>query len=244
MKRRGETTVVDACCAYQNVKAASKRPEGIAATDARCVYLADAERDCLAYGVASALCRQPSRKGCAAIIQNRDSVQRALCSCGLSPEVCEALFGELERLSKDASACNAQAAEYVRLFRGIIPGKWSRPAYESVYVASSFEDRAEVMREVNELYGKAEIEVIESDAPDFIAIEFDAIRFLSERICEEPENSFDIKECRQLIRERVSAWVPLFCCEMKRSTHSLFFCLVADILTAVAKNGASTFLEK
>lgn len=187
------------------------------------------------FSIASAVCQQPSKEPFEALAETNPV---------LSPEETGSHWHEIARAweavklcveplaRKGDAAITSLAAEYTRLFRGLVPDRWARPAYEASHLACSRDEEILVIQQVQNLFTRAGISVNVHDRPDFIAVELDAMRELLAR--NSLGNGGALDSAQELFTEHLQKWVPAQAKEITAATHVPFYQTVSAYLDSIA----------
>jgi len=123
------------------------------------------------------------------------------------------------------------AVERTRLLRGVKPGYSPPPPYESVYVGSDQGPLMQASVAVRQAYAEAGVGLPEEvkDQPDFIGLELDFMRHLTEKEAQAWANDDGSKvlevmeQERAFLEEHVTRWVPRFCDVMANEARLDFY---------------------
>lgn len=127
--------------------------------------------------------------------------------------------------------------DWTRLLRGLKPGYGPPPPYESVYGESSEQDGGLIIGSVLKTYRQAGVDVGEKarERPDYIGIELDFMRYLTEKEMEGWNKSAYTKGVKYLGMERdfltkhLIHWTPKFCDKMLTEAQTDFYRGVARL---------------
>ena len=137
------------------------------------------------------------------------------------------------------------AKDWTRLFRGVSPGYGPAPPYEGLYMSND-ELGLDIIQAVNHWYLENAVGVDSDhpDRPDYLGLELDFVRHLSEleaRAWEEGDEKVatDYFQRRALfITEHIAPWVSRFCKEAKPYAKTGFYRgLIKIIQGAIAPTG-------
>jgi TorA maturation chaperone TorD len=142
---------------------------------------------------------------------------------GLSPEVSRGLqemgsFIEATSGAPEEQVKEELAVDWTRLFRGVSPTYGPPPPYEGVYEEGD-QHQTEILQSVTESYLEHSVKVNENAAnrPDYIGVELDFLRHLSEceaEVWEQKENqtALNYQEAgRRFLINHLGRWACKFC---------------------------------
>ena len=190
------------------------------------------------YGFLSSLYLQiPDADLVNSLLSNQSSQILNILSSGpeLSNEMTQGL-GEMREFiekAKEISKNKLQeelAVDWTKLFRGVKPGYGPRPPLESIYLDSPTET-GDVMSEIADEYSRAEANLNPrtADRPDYIGMELDFLRLLTEKealMWKSGNREYAVRYLRQqksFLDQHVMRWVPSFCDAASDHTSTSFF---------------------
>jgi len=129
------------------------------------------------------------------------------------------------------------AVDRTRLLRGVKPDYGPPPPYESVYKGTEAKPLMNISSAVQRIYAEAGVNLPEEvkDRPDFIGIELDYMRFLTEKEAEawstgDQQEALKILEKeRTFLEEHITDWIPRFCEVMFQEAQLDFFKGIAQM---------------
>jgi putative dimethyl sulfoxide reductase chaperone len=143
------------------------------------------------------------------------------------------------------------AVERTRLLRGIKPGYGPPPPYESVYVEPKQPRLTQAMLSVRDAYAEAGVGLPEDvqDQPDFIGIELDFMRHLTEKESHAWDKS-DQSEAKEVLEKEqrflethILQWIPRYCDAMLRDAQFDFYRGIARLTKGFVQGEIHTAAE-
>jgi TorA maturation chaperone TorD len=127
--------------------------------------------------------------------------------------------------------------DWTRLLRGLKPGYGPPPPYESVYSESSQQDGGLTIGDVLKTYRETGVDISEKagERPDFIGVELDFMRYLTEKETEgwsqsaHTEGVKHLKTEENFLTKHLTQWVPRFCDKMLTEARTDFYKGVARL---------------
>jgi len=120
--------------------------------------------------------------------------------------------------------------DWTRLFRGLKPGYGPPPPYESVYASGSSEEGEQGIGAVLRTYREAGVDIGENtrERPDYIGIELDFMRFMTEKEMEawKKSDSTEAIKCLRIENDfltKHTKWIPKFCDKVLTEAQTDFY---------------------
>ena len=193
------------------------------------------DQGCIAaFAAASVVCLQPTSARLSAIV----ATDLSACFEDLTavPHDLLEAWDSVGSCARDAldggdGAIDILDAGYTKLFRGLVPGRWARPAYEAVYRAKRQEETVEYLGAIADLYRRGGIKLDVTERADFIAVEYDVMREMLVRAFEDVSGAADI--AAELFEKHLSIWAPTQAAEVAAAAELPYFNAVARYLAAL-----------
>jgi TorA maturation chaperone TorD len=143
------------------------------------------------------------------------------------------------------------AVERTRLLRGVKPGYRPPPPYESVYMASDRQPVMQASAAVRHIYAEAGVNLPEEvrDQPDFIGLELDFMRHLTDKeaqawVDSDREEALRVLEKEQaFLEEHITRWIPRFCEVMDQEARLDFYRGIAHMTKGFVLDEAQKVAE-
>jgi TorA maturation chaperone TorD len=140
------------------------------------------------------------------------------------------------------------AVDWTRLFRGVSPNYGPPPPYEGVYIEGA-ENPSDILQNIMQIYHEHAVDVDgkADNRPDYIGIELDFLRHLSERECEareegEHEAAQKYQEAgRNFLLNHVGRWACKFCELAMREAKTDFYCGFLRLTKGVLNEEINSF---
>jgi len=141
----------------------------------------------------------------------------------MSAEVQQGLF-ELSRFAEqmreqpNAVIVQSLKMDWTRLFRGLSPGYGPMPPYEALFTGKR-EDEVDILRSIAHVYREHGLEIVQGlgNRPDYLGVEFDFLRYLSQKEAEawfqgDQEGAIRYNQALStFFSQHVGNWAPDFC---------------------------------